>query len=194
VEEFIAAQGIVPARFLAAPGSAQAVTLFTSMFMHGGWLHLFSNMLALYIFGDNVEDRLGHFGYLAFYLFCGLAAGLIHIAFNSSSLLPTIGASGAISGVLGAYFILFPRARVITLVPLFILPWIIEIPALFYLGFWFVSQLFNGALAIAAGGQAFSGVAFWAHVGGFIAGIILVGLFARRRPARRTYLDEYRPW
>lgn len=193
-EAFIAAMGVVPARLLAAPSLGQALTIFTSMFLHGGWLHLLSNMLALYIFGDNVEDRLGHGRYLVFYLVCGLAAALTHIAFNAISPVPTIGASGAISGVLGAYFILYPRARVTTLIPIFILPWFVEIPAIVYLGFWFLSQLLNGTLAIVAGAQAFGGVAFWAHVGGFLAGIILVGLFARRSYVRRVYVDEYYPW
>lgn len=194
VEELIGVLGVVPARFLAEPGPAQVLTIFTSMFLHGGWLHLLSNMLALYIFGDNVEDRLGHGRYLTFYLICGLAAASTHIIFNTVSSVPTIGASGAISGVLGAYFILYPRARVITLIPIFILPWFIEIPAVIYLGFWFLSQLFNGTLAIVTGAQAFGGIAFWAHVGGFLTGIILVGLFARRSYVRRAYADEYYPW
>ena len=108
--------------------------------------------------------------------------------------MPSIGASGAISGVLGAYFLLFPTARVITLIPLFILPWIVEIPALVYLGFWFLSQLLNGTLEIVVGAQAYGGVAWWAHAGGFIAGLVLVGLFARRQYVRPVYVDEYRPW
>jgi membrane associated rhomboid family serine protease len=193
-EALIAALGVVPARLLTSPTPDQLATLVTSMFLHGGWLHLLSNMLALYIFGDNVEDRLGHGGYAVFYLLCGLAAGLTHIFFNQNSPVPTIGASGAISGVLGAYFLLFPTARVITLIPIFILPWIVEIPALVYLGFWFLSQLFNGALEIVAGAQSYGGVAWWAHAGGFIAGLVLVGLFARRQYLRPVYADEYRPW
>jgi membrane associated rhomboid family serine protease len=193
-ERLIVVLGVVPARLLANPGPAQLATLFSSMFLHGGWAHLFSNMLALYIFGDNIEDRMGHGGYLAFYLLCGLAAGLTHVWFNATSEIPTIGASGAISGVLGAYLILFPTARVITLLPIFFWPWFVEIPALVYLGFWFLSQLFNGALAIAIGAQEFGGVAWWAHAGGFIAGALLVGLFARRRYVRRVYVDEYWPW
>lgn len=193
-ETFIAAMGVVPARLLDAPSLGQVLTIFTSMFLHGGWLHLLSNMLALYIFGDNVEDRVGHGRYLVFYLLCGLIAALTHIAFNSNSPVPTIGASGAISGVLGAYFILYPRARVYTLVPLFILPWFVEIPAIVYLGFWFLSQLFNGTLAIVSSAQAYGGVAFWAHVGGFLAGLLLVKLFEQRRYIRRAYADEYWPW
>jgi membrane associated rhomboid family serine protease len=193
-EALTAALGVVPARLLANPTLGQLATLVTSMFLHGGWLHLLGNMLALYIFGDNIEDRLGHGSYLIFYLVCGLAAGLTHVLFNSNSPVPSIGASGAISGVLGAYFLLFPTARVITLIPLFILPWIVEIPALVYLGFWFLSQLLNGTLEIVVGAQAYGGVAWWAHAGGFIAGLVLVGLFARRQYVRPVYVDEYRPW
>ena len=194
VDEFIASLGVVPARLLTVPSLGQVLTIFTSMFLHGGWFHLFSNMLALYIFGDNVEDRIGHGRFLVFYLICGIIAAITHIAFNASSPVPTIGASGAISGVLGAYFILYPRARVITLVPIFILPWIVEIPAIIYLGFWFLSQLLNGTLAIVAGAQAFGGVAFWAHVGGFLAGTLLIGMFAHRPYVRRVSVDEYYPW
>lgn len=193
-EWFVAALGVVPARLLANPGPDQIATLFTSMFLHGGWSHLLSNMLALYIFGDNVEDRMGGGRYLAFYLICGLIAALTHVFFNPDSPIPTIGASGAISGVLGAYLILYPTARVITLIPVFFLPWFVEIPALVYLGMWFLSQLLNGTLAIIIGAQGFGGVAWWAHAGGFVAGIVLVGLFIQRRNRRRVYVDEYWPW
>ncbi|MCS7288533.1 MAG: rhomboid family intramembrane serine protease [Roseiflexus sp.] len=193
-EWFVAALGVVPARLLANPGPDQIATLFTSMFLHGGWSHLLSNMLALYIFGDNVEDRMGGGRYLAFYLICGVIAALTHVFFNPDSPIPTIGASGAISGVLGAYLILYPTARVITLIPVFFLPWFVEIPALVYLGMWFLSQLLNGTLAIIIGAQGFGGVAWWAHAGGFVAGIVLVGLFIRRRNRRRVYVDEYWPW
>lgn len=186
--------GVVPARLLANPGPDQIATLFTSMFLHGGWSHLLSNMLALYIFGDNVEDRMGGGRYLAFYLICGLIAALTHVFFNPDSPIPTIGASGAISGVLGAYLILYPTARVITLIPILFLPWFVEIPAMVYLGIWFLSQLLNGTLAIITGAQGFGGVAWWAHAGGFVAGILLVGLFIQRRTRRRVYADEYWPW
>jgi membrane associated rhomboid family serine protease len=194
IERFIDIFGLVPARLLSVPSPGQVLTVFTSMFLHGGWLHLLSNLLALYIFGDNVEDRIGHGRYLVFYLVCGVIAALTHIAFNSLSPVPTIGASGAISGILGAYFILYPRARVITLIPLFILPWFVEIPAVFYLGFWFLSQLFNGALSVVSGAQMYGGVAFWAHIGGFLAGLLFVNLFQQRRSIRRSYVDEYWPW
>ena len=194
LERFIAALGLIPARLLALRSLGQVLTIFASMFLHGGWLHLISNMLALYIFGDNVEDRIGHGRYLVFYLLCGLIAALTHIAFNSNSEVPTIGASGAISGVLGAYFLLYPRARVTTLIPIFILPWCVEIPAVVYLGFWFLLQLFNGALSIVSGAQTYGGVAFWAHIGGFLAGLLWVKAFEQRRYIRRQYVDEYWPW
>jgi membrane associated rhomboid family serine protease len=193
-ETWVEDLGIVPSRLLQNPDGLQAVTLFTSMFLHGGWIHLLGNMLALYIFGDNVEDRLGSGRYLLFYLVCGLVAAAAHIALNRNSSVPTIGASGAISGVLAAYLLFFPAARVITLVPVFFFPWFVEIPAVIYLGFWFLSQLFNGAFAVISDMETFGGVAWWAHIGGFIAGLILGPLLARRRYFRRRYVDEYYPW
>lgn len=193
-ERLTMALGIVPARLLAGDEPWGWLTLVTSMFLHGGWAHLFSNVLALYIFGDNVEDRLGSGRYVVLYLMSGLAAGIVHIAFNPNSTIPAIGASGAISGVLAAYFLFFPTARVITLVPLFFLPWFVEIPAVLYLGFWFVSQLLNGVLSIVVDAQALGGVAWWAHVGGFAAGLVLAPILKRRRYIRRVYIDEYFPW
>jgi len=177
--------GIVPARYT-HPEWAMWVGLpvddywpfFTSMFIHGGWLHIIGNMWTLWIFGDNVEDRMGTARYLMFYFLCGLAAGLVHYFTNPSSMIPTVGASGAISGVLGAYFLLFPNARVITLIPLFFLPLFVEVPAVIYLGFWVLSQIFSGALALGLPEDAV-GIAFWAHVGGFIAGAILHWLFVK---------------
>jgi len=193
-DAWVAAFGLVPARLLFHLDFGNVLTLFTSMFLHGGWAHLFSNMLALYIFGDNVEDRMGSRRYLIFYLTCGVIAALVHIAFNPTSPIPTIGASGAISGVLAAYLIYFPTARVITLVPLFFLPWFVEIPAIVYLGLWFISQLFNGVFAIVTDAQALGGIAWWAHIGGFVGGLLLAPLLARRRYVRRIYFDEYFPW
>jgi membrane associated rhomboid family serine protease len=189
--ELMLLMGVVPSDVLANP--MEFVTLFTSMFLHGGWAHLFSNMLALYIFGDNIEDRMGSGRYLVFYLLCGLLASGTHIAFNPASHVPSVGASGAISGVLGAYILLFPSSRVITLIPIFFFPLIVQLPALVYLGIWFFSQLFNGTLAIVGGVQEYGGVAWWAHAGGFVAGLLLVMLFVRR-PVRRAYIDEYWPW
>jgi membrane associated rhomboid family serine protease len=192
-EGLVAALGLVPKRLLTDPQPWEFITPFTSMFLHGGWAHLLGNMLALYVFGDNVEDRLGSGRYLVFYLLCGLVAAFAHIVINAESTVPTIGASGAISGVLAAYLVFYPTARVITLVPLFFLPWFVQIPATIYLGFWFVSQLLNGVLTVVKGQQAMGGVAWWAHVGGFLAGLAFGPLLARR-PFRRAYVDERFPW
>lgn len=167
------------------------LTLFTSMFLHGGWLHLIGNMWYLWIFGDNVEDAMGHVRFLAFYIISGLFAALAHAFLNIGSDIPTLGASGAISGVLGAYVILFPRARVLVLIPLFWFYWrTFYIPAMFVLGFWFFLQVISGGLA----GNAAGGVAWSAHVGGFIAGMLLVGVFKKRcvhcfNPPYRTPVD-----
>jgi membrane associated rhomboid family serine protease len=148
----------------------------------------------LHLFGDNVEDRMGHGRYLAFYFFSGLIGGLTHLATNFESPVPTIGASGAIAGVLGAYFVLFPTARILTLIPIFIFPLFIEIPAVVFLGIWFLLQLFSGTASL-VNGQNVGGVGWWAHIGGFTAGVLLLPLF-RQRPTRyrRFYSDEYRPW
>jgi membrane associated rhomboid family serine protease len=184
--------GLVPAR-LAAVQPQAILAIFTSMFMHGGWFHLISNMWALYIFGDNVEDRMGSVRYLVFYLLSGIVAALTQTWLGPSSRIPLIGASGAIAGVLGAYLILFPTARVITLILLLFFPWFVEIPAVIYLGFWFVSQFFNSLFALEMP-AAMGGVAYWAHIGGFIWGVLLVKLFARRPPTyQRWHPDEYRP-
>ena len=160
-------------------------TLFTSMFLHGGFLHIASNMLYLFIFGDNVEDRLGHLRFLLFYFLCGIAAGLTHIAFNANSALPSIGASGAIAGVLAAYLRLFPHAQVRTLIfigPIVLVP---RIAAAFLIIFWFATQFFSGITSLGATTDQTSGVAVWAHIGGFIAGLILLEVMRprTRRPA-----------
>ncbi|ACL26365.1 rhomboid family intramembrane serine protease [Chloroflexus aggregans] len=194
-ESWINGLALVPVRFLSNPlDPTEWLTVFTSMFMHGGWFHLFSNMLALYIFGDNVEDRMGSQRYLIFYLLCGVAAALTHVFFNPTSPIPTVGASGALSGVLAAYLLFFPSARIITLVPIFFLPWFVEIPAVVYLGFWFLSQLANGVFSILIDVQAMGGVAWWAHIGGFAAGLVLAPIFRQQRYIRRYYLDQYYPW
>jgi len=191
-EAFFALFGLVPARLAADPGAAW--TLLTCMFLHGGWMHFLGNMWILYLFGDNVEDRLGSVPYLLFYLLCGLAAGLTHFFLNPVSVVPTVGASGAIAGVMGAYFLLFPTARVVTLIPILFLPFFVEIPAVVYLGLWFASQLWSGTLSLVSP-EAAEGVAFWAHVGGFVTGIVLLPLFKKsRRQYRPYYADEYRPW
>ncbi|MBP1700266.1 MAG: rhomboid family intrarane serine protease, partial [Deltaproteobacteria bacterium] len=171
--------GIVPVRYsnpeVAAhfTGFQQYLPFLTSMFLHGGFLHILMNIWFLYIFGDNIEDRLGHIRYLAFYLFCGIAAGLIHLFTNWNSNIPTIGASGAISGVMGAYLILYPRSRILTLIPIIFFFQFVEIPAFIFLGFWILMQLFSAGLTP----RNVGGVAFWAHIGGFFAGLIFVKIF-----------------
>jgi rhomboid family protein len=171
---FVGAYAVVPAHFHPA-------TLITSQFLHGGVLHVGGNMLYLWIFGDNVEDRLGHARFLIFYLFAGIAAALLQIFFNPFSTIPMIGASGAIAGVMGAYFVLYPQSRVLTVVFLLIIFDVVEIPAIFFLGIWFVMQLLNGvgSIGVSMGG----GTAFWAHVGGFVVGV-LAGVGLRRRDRR----------
>lgn len=161
-----------------APAGYAIAPIFTSMFLHAGWLHLIGNMLFLYIFGDNVEDRLGHFRYLITYLLCGLGASLTHLVFNLHSRVPTVGASGAIAGVLGAYFLLFPSARVLTWFGFFVL-WL---PAWLVLGYWFVLQFLTGAADTISNSSA-DPVAVWAHVGGFITGLLLV----KALPTRKAY-------
>ena len=157
------------------------LTIFSSMFLHGGFLHIFGNMLYLWIFGNNIEDTLGHFRFLLFYLVCGLVAGLAQVFSNPESTVPMIGASGAVAGVLGAYLILFPRSRILTLFFIFIFIKLIRLPAMFVLGFWFFIQL------LGVWGGSISNVAFFAHVGGFVAGLILVKAFQPRRSRRRKY-------
>lgn len=169
--------GLVPALLMSRPSQVW-ITIFTSMFLHGGWFHILSNMWVLFIFGDNVEDRMGGARYLVFYLLSGVAAALMQTFVQPGSQVPTIGASGAIAGVLGAYLILYPRAKVASLVPILFIFTIIEIPAFIFLLFWFVSQLFSGWLTLQ--GAAGSGVAWWAHVGGFIFGMAAAGLFSPR--------------
>jgi membrane associated rhomboid family serine protease len=151
------------------------------MFLHGGFLHILGNMLYLWIFGDNVEDRMGHLRYLVFYLLCGWAASYAHVWSDPASRLPSIGASGAIAGVLGAYLVLYPRAKVVTLIPLGFFTEIVRIPAFLVLAFWFLQQFVAGALSLSARTAQSGGVAWWAHIGGFATGLLLVGLFQRRR-------------
>ena len=187
LERFVYAYGLIPRRLVYWPYApldpVRFLPLLTSMFWHGGWLHLLGNMLYLWIFGDNVEDRLGHLRYLVFYLLAGAAAGLTQVALNPTSTLPTVGASGAIAGVLGAYLVSYPRARVLTFVPLFFLPWFVEVPAFAYLALWFALQLLAGLGSLGAPADV-GGVAVWAHVGGFVAGVVLIKLMAPvpRRP------------
>jgi len=170
-EAFIMKWAFVPSRFLANPGG-EFLTLFTSMFMHAGWLHLGGNMLYLWIFGDNVEDRFGHGKYIIFYLLCGLLATFAQLAFNTTSDIPNLGASGAIAGVIGAYIIRFPKGRIKVLSG----SRTVQVSALIVIGLWIVLQLFSGIGSIAASSSV-GGVAYMAHIGGFVAGILLTFLF-----------------
>jgi membrane associated rhomboid family serine protease len=185
LEAFLATYGVIPAAF-AWPD------VVTSMFLHGGWIHLLGNMLSLWIFGDNVEDRLGHGRFVVFYLFTGALATLAHVWADPASPVPTIGASGAIAGVMGGYFVLYPRSRVITLLPIFVFIQIVEVPAVVFLGLWFFLQLVSGvgSSLAATTGEAVGGVAFWAHIGGFVVGAVLVTLLAR---PERAQVDWYEP-
>ena len=186
VQAFIFAWGVVPREYVAGVDLPPLIpypywsTMITSMFLHGGWGHLGGNMLFLWIFGDNIEHRLGHLRFVIFYVICGLAASIAHIVLNSGSAVPAVGASGAISGVLGGYLLMFPRNRV------YVMTWggVVGVPALFMLGLWIVMQFISGMTADARGG----GVAYMAHIGGFVAGLVLAPLFAlgRSRPATRT--------
>ncbi|MCU1271759.1 MAG: Rhomboid-like protein [Acidobacteriaceae bacterium] len=181
--------GVVPEHFARAlagstyyPIPATLLTVLTSMFLHGGWLHIISNMWFLWIFGDNIEDYLGHFAYLIFYLICGVAAAVTQIALNPGSTIPTVGASGAIAGVMGAYILLYPRARVLTLVVLIVFFTFWWIPAWVFLGYWFLIQFAEASLTAH---QATAGIAFGAHVGGFVTGMILIKLFPKRTRSPR---------
>ena len=176
--EFISVYGLTPAHF-------HVTGLLTSMFLHGGWIHLIGNMWFLWIFGDNVEDILGHGKYLVFYLLCGLGAGVAHMFFNFFSPVPTVGASGAIAGVMGAYMVKFPRSRVLTLVFIFVFFTTVEVPAVVMLAYWFLIQLFSGVETIGYSHLSQGGVAWFAHVGGFVAGIVLVYAMRARQPHGR---------
>ena len=191
LQDLITVYGLVPARFVTlqqrlGPFAPDLYMPFlTSIFLHGGWAHYLGNMLYLWIFGDNVEDRLGHLGYLAFYLAGGIFAGFGHLVMNPGSIVPTIGASGAIAAVMGAYVLLYPSSRVMTLVVFFFWIEIVAVPAVVYLLFWFVLQLASGTLALTTAGPAEGGVAWWAHAGGFIFGFLTVILLRLRRPPSR---------
>lgn len=167
------------------------ITIFTSMFLHGGFLHLAGNMLYLWIFGNNIEDALGHFRFLLFYLLAGVGAAFAHIMSAPFSAVPTVGASGAIAGIMGAYLVLYPNARIITLIILGIFITTAAIPAIIIIGYWFLIQLISAGAFPATGG----GVAYWAHIGGFIAGVVLIFFFGGRRLSRRQrprYMDYWR--
>lgn len=191
VDRYVGAFGVVPARtvyiLFDAPEYLHfaVIPFFTSIFMHGGWFHLLGNVLFLHIFGDNIEDTFGHLRYAVFYFGCGAFASLVHVVANPGSTIPTIGASGAIAGVMGAYFLLFPGSRIVTLVPFFFFVQLIEIPAFIFLGIWFLIQFLSGSFSFAVSSHL-SGIAWWAHIGGFGAGAVYVllryGKFKARKP------------
>lgn len=192
LNEFMLTWSLIPIRYTNHSIAAhfniveQILPFFSSMFLHGGWVHLIGNMWVLWIFGDNVEDRLGKVGYLVLYFAGGVAAGLVHIFTNAGSPMPTIGASGAVAAVMGAYFRFYPHARVHTIIPPFFLGPIFELPAILFLGGWFLLQFYNGALSLAGRGSAYGGVAWFAHVGGFGFGMLVTWLLydRQKRPRR----------
>jgi membrane associated rhomboid family serine protease len=196
---FIYIFGLVPARY-SHPAWARIVgfpldsywPFLTNLFLHGGWLHIIGNMWFLFLFGDNVEDRLGHARFFLFYLLAGLAANLVHFLVNHDSTMPVIGASGAIAGVMAAYLRLFPRARIVTLIPILFLPFFFEVPAVLFMGFWFLMQVFSGAASLAVSGSG-GGIAWWAHVGGFAVGYLLIKPLCGGRlgVCRRDELYQY---
>ena len=197
LESVITLLGVVPARY-SHPDWAVAVgfpaddywPFLTSLFLHGSWSHLLGNMWFLWIFGDNVEDRMGPWRFLVFYLLCGVAAGVVHWWVHPASTLPTVGASGAIAGVMGAYMVMFPHSRVITLIPLLFWPLVFELPAFLFLFYWLFLQLVTGTASLLGPGQM-GGVAWWAHVGGFVFGMLSYRLFLRRHRRRRLFPDEF---
>jgi membrane associated rhomboid family serine protease len=191
LQQFITTFGFIPARFFAIleahPENYLALYLpfLTTMFLHASWLHLIANMWTLFIFGDNVEDRLGHLRYLLFYLACGVAGSLLHTYLSPHSWAPVVGASGAIAGVMGAYFLLFRQSQVLVFLPFFFVAPIVEVPAYIFLGVWFLLQFFSGASSVlGARSSQGGGVAFWAHVGGFLAGVVLIFLLGSIRLVR----------
>jgi membrane associated rhomboid family serine protease len=193
INRLVSLYGIVPARYITRFGFAKLtvagflVPIFTSMFLHGGWLHLLGNMLFLFVFGRSVEDRSGHFKFLFLYFLSGFAGAILHIILNAGSRMPSIGASGAIAGVLGAYFVSFPRARITTLIFLIFFFWTIELPAILVLGYWFLIQFVTGYQMLAIQSATGGGVAWWAHVGGFMTGLALAVVF---RPVQRGPVIE----
>ncbi len=198
LENFVGNFGIVPSKI--DPGNPLTWYPFlTHMWLHGSLYHILSNMWILLIFGDNVEDRLGSFRYILFYLLGGIAAGVaqyvVSVYFGQGQDIPALGASGAIAAVMGAYLLFFPRSRVVTFVPIFLFGWFANIPSAFYLGVWFVSQLLSGLVQLSTQqGVIAGGVAWWAHIGGFLFGLLFAKPFCAGRRLRREYVDEYFPW
>ncbi|MCF7708891.1 MAG: rhomboid family intramembrane serine protease [Verrucomicrobia bacterium] len=189
---FIANYGLIPVRYTNADIAKhftlieQATPFFSSMFLHGGWLHIVGNMWILWIFGDNVEDKLGPARFIVLYLVSGLVAAMFQIFFTPHSEVPIIGASGAVAGVMGAYLRFYPKAKVVTMIPPFILGPFFLFPAFIFLGVWFILQLFSGTLTLGLESGVSGGIAWWAHVGGFAMGVILAGALQRRKPPRYT--------
>lgn len=186
--------GVVPARLhLFASNSLEnafnLMTFVSCMFLHGGWLHIITNMWMLWIFGDNVEDQMGGIRFIIFYLITGVFASVAHVIFSTTSQIPIVGASGAISGVLAAYFAMFPRASVTLLIPIFFFPFLIDVPAIFFLAFWFLEQFLSGAIT-SLEGETSSGIAWWAHVGGFVAGLLFYRIFLIGRKQRPCWKTE----
>ena len=171
------------------------IPFFTHIWLHGSLFHLISNLWMLFIFGDNVEDRLGSGRYLVFYVLGGITAGLLQYYFNPASQIPALGASGAIAAAMGAYFLFFPRSKVVTLVPVFFFGWFVNIPSIIFLGIWFATQVLSGVVALGIpAAEQMGGVAWWAHIGGFLFGLIMAKPFCIGRCTRQQYPDEYYPW
>lgn len=194
LEVFFYHFGLVPARYTnnyfaykVGLSPENYFPFFSNIFLHGGWAHIIGNMWTLYIFGDNVEDRMGHWRYLLFYLLCGITASVTHFYVNPDSTVPAVGASGAISGVMGAYMLLFPKSRIIFLFVFFFVIDFIQIPAFIYLFFWFLGQLFSGTISLLTLPQNVGGIAFWAHIGGFAGGILLHKFFIRKESDEAEY-------
>lgn len=193
LEAFINDFALIPA----AVDLSRPVTLmpfFTHFWLHGSLVHVISNLWMLVVFGDNVEDRLGSVRYLVFYILGGIAAGILQFMFTTNPAIPAIGASGAIAAVMGAYFLFFPRSQVLTLAPIFIFRWFINVPSFVFLGIWFAMQLFSGFTELRLGGGEMGGVAWWAHIGGFAFGLLFGNIFAIGTKKRKVYKDEYYPW
>jgi membrane associated rhomboid family serine protease len=182
LEEFMMLFGVVPLEYTRHHRHGlpliDYLSFLTTLFLHGGWFHLLGNMWFLKVFGSKVEDSMGHSRFLVFYLISGITASIFYVLMSPRSPMPVIGASGAIAGVMGAYYVIFPRAKILTLIPIFIIPWFVEIPAILFLGWWFFIQLFSGTIATVLPASA-EGIAWWEHIGGFIAGVILVPFFRK---------------
>lgn len=188
LNQLIATYGLIPSK-ISLTNPFTWLPLLTHMFLHGSWWHVLSNMWTLFIFGDNVEDRMGSVRYILFYLIGGIVAGMIQMLQSGDPNIPSIGASGAIAAVLGAYFLYFPKAKVVTFIPILLFIWFVKIPAVVYLGIWFISQLYSGITSASA-----SSIAWWAHIGGFVFGLLLALVFKSLERTQKWHRDEYYPW